>query len=63
MTDHQTSVGDEPTPADATLDEGRPPDADLEDVASYEDDGALVICDRSNPNGWIRSADVTTLEP
>lgn len=63
MTDHQTSVGDEPAPADTALDEERPPDAGLEDVASYEDDGALVICDRSNPNGWIRSADVTTLEP
>lgn len=25
---------------------------------SYEDDGATVICDRSNAAAWIRSADI-----
>lgn len=64
MTDNQTSVGEEPTPADAAVDsEARDPDADFDDYASYEDDGALVICDRFNPSGWIRSEDVTELQP
>lgn len=33
---------------------------DLEDFVAYEDDDALVICERSNPNAWIRS---TVTEP
>lgn len=36
---------------------------ELEDVTSYEDDGALVICDKQNPNAWIRSGNLTILEP
>lgn len=28
---------------------------DLEDFVAYEDDDALIVCERSNPNAWIRS--------
>lgn len=31
---------------------------DLEQYTSYEDEGALVICDRENPAAWVQS-DVT----
>lgn len=31
--------------------------------ADYEDDGALVICDRRNARAWLRSDATTTLEP
>lgn len=34
-----------------------PPDR-LDEYTSYEDDGSLVVCDRSDPNAWVRS-DVT----
>lgn len=30
---------------------------------AYEDDGALVVCDRTNPRAWIRSATTTALDP
>lgn len=66
MTDYQTSVGDDPAVRTGRVEvDARSPasDAALDDVAAYEDDGALVICDRSNPNGWIRSASPATLEP
>lgn len=29
---------------------------------AYEDDGALVVCDRTNPRAWIRSATTTALD-
>jgi hypothetical protein len=40
-----------------------PPTDDLDGVASYEDDDAFVVCDRKNPQAWIRSDAVTDLEP
>lgn len=36
---------------------------ELDDFTSYEDDGALVVCDKQNPNAWIRSGNRTTIEP
>lgn len=41
-------------PADTT-DRNESKATDLEDFVAYEDDDALVICERSNPNAWIRS--------
>lgn len=29
--------------------------AQSDDLVAYEDDGALILCDRTNPNAWIRS--------
>lgn len=34
---------------------------ELEDYTSYEDDDALVICDRNNPRAWIRSTNRVSL--
>ena len=34
----------------------------LGDLTQYEDDGALVICDRANPQAWIRSDTVVDIE-
>jgi hypothetical protein len=31
--------------------------------AGYEDDGALVICDRRNARAWIRSDATTRVDP
>ncbi|RMB23792.1 DUF7331 family protein [Haloplanus aerogenes] len=31
--------------------------------ADYEDDGALVICDRRNARAWLKSDATTTVEP
>lgn len=39
-----------------------PPAADLDSFASYDDGDALVVCDRSNPNAWIRSDATTTVD-
>lgn len=36
---------------------------ELEDFTSYEDDDALVICDKQNPRAWIRSGNRTNIEP
>jgi hypothetical protein len=36
---------------------------DLDEFTSYEDDGALVVCETSNPNAWVRSDVTTDLEP
>lgn len=35
---------------------------DLEDVTSYEDGDATVICDRTNPNAWVRSTGTVDLK-
>lgn len=35
---------------------------DLDRYASYEDGDGLVVCDRENPNAWLRSDAVTDLE-
>lgn len=40
------------TPQDDLQDPVETPDVDL---VGYEDNGAHVICERSNPNAWIRS--------
>jgi|GEM_PF-4294099 len=62
MTDTQSRVGDANGPAaDREIDDAVPT-VDLETTA-YADDGALVICDRSNPNAWIRSSTLATMEP
>jgi len=38
---------------------GTVPDrAELDQYASYEDEGSLVICDKTEPAAWVRS-DVT----
>jgi hypothetical protein len=52
---HETEAVDEAEPDD------RP--AGLEGVASYEDGDAFVVCDRKNPQAWIRSDAVTDLDP
>jgi len=31
--------------------------------ADYEDGSALVICDRRNPNAWVRSDTTAALDP
>jgi hypothetical protein len=28
---------------------------DFDDYASYEDGDSLVVCDRENANGWVKS--------
>lgn len=47
------------------VDEAEPDDrpAGLEGVASYDDDDAFVVCDRKNPQAWIRSDTVADLDP
>jgi hypothetical protein len=41
-----------------------PDPIDLDDYAAYRDGTALVICDRTNPNAWIRAErGTTTLDP
>lgn len=35
---------------------------DFDRYASYEADGALVVCDRKDPRAWIRSSVTTTLD-
>lgn len=32
-----------------------PDEIEFDRYASYEEDGSLVICDRKNPNAWIKS--------
>jgi hypothetical protein len=36
---------------------------DLEDVTGYEDGDSYVVCEKSNPNAWIRADVTTTLSP
>lgn len=43
-------------PAEAEL-------VDLEAFTSYEDGDAHVICDRENPNAWIRAEETRSLSP
>lgn len=38
-----------------------PAGPDLDGYASYEDGDHLVICDRENPNAWIRSNETADL--
>lgn len=38
--------------------QAEPDRIDYDDFASYEEGDALVVCDRENPNAWIKS-DVT----
>lgn len=40
------------------VEQTEPEGADLDRFTSYEDGDTLVICDRKNPDAWIR-ADVT----
>lgn len=40
-----------------------PTDPDLDRYTSYEDDDALVVCDRENPRAWIRSDAHAELQP
>jgi len=40
-----------------------PDPIDLDDYAAYEDGAALVICDRTNPNAWIRAERAATTTP
>lgn len=40
-----------------------PEPIDLDDYTAYEDGAALVICDRTNPRAWIRTAATATLDP
>ncbi|WP_205427727.1 hypothetical protein [Halorussus sp. MSC15.2] len=35
-----------------------PDRTDFDDYASYEENDSLVVCDRQNPNAWVKS-DVT----
>lgn len=36
---------------------------DLSEFTSYEEDERTIICDRKNPNAWIRSDLVSSIEP
>lgn len=36
---------------------------DLDRYASYEDGDATVICDRENPQAWVRAAETVALDP
>lgn len=42
--------------------EQQPTDDDLDRYTSYEQDTDLVICDRKNPQAWIKSDTTTTLD-
>lgn len=42
-------------PTEATTESTVPDRPDLEDVTSYEEGDALVVCDRSVPSAWLRS--------
>jgi len=52
MTESITQSTDRPTP-------DRP---DLDQYVSYPDDCDTVICDRQNPNAWIRSDELRPIE-
>lgn len=34
---------------------------DFDRYTSYDDEGSLVICDRTNPSAWIRSDETESL--
>lgn len=36
---------------------------ELDGYTSYEDGDYLVVCDRENPNAWIRSDETVELHP
>jgi hypothetical protein len=35
---------------------------DLDKYASYEEDGSLVVCDRTNASAWVKSNVTTPVE-
>lgn len=35
---------------------------DLDGVTGYDDGDGHVICDRENPNAWVRSDETTEIE-
>lgn len=45
----------------ADVDGTEPADVDLDKFASYEEGDSLVICDRQNPNAWVKSDTPTAL--
>jgi hypothetical protein len=49
------------TRADRTGDDAKRTESDR--YAGYEDDGALVICDRRNARAWLKSDAATTVDP
>lgn len=56
MTDRRDAVPDDDAPGEGERDpEPAAPDVDLDDVLAYEDDGVVVLCDRSNPEAWIEA--------
>lgn len=62
MTDRTDRVGDDATrDGDVRLPDHAESESQIEDLVSYEEDGALVVCDRSNPRAWIKSDDVEPL--
>lgn len=44
------------------VDQATPAAVDLEQFASYEDDDGFVICDRKNPNAWIKAETTEQIE-
>ncbi|MFB6236261.1 MAG: hypothetical protein ABEH81_14870 [Halopenitus sp.] len=45
-----------------TAETTEPAEDQYDQYTGYEDDGALVICDRTNPRAWIRSETTTKLD-
>lgn len=48
---------------DDAVDAPEPDVASLDEYTGYEDGDWYVVCERSNPNAWIRMRDTTTLDP
>lgn len=44
------------------VDQAAPAAVDLEQFASYEADDGFVICDRKNPNAWIKAETTARIE-
>lgn len=45
------------------VEETEPDVASLDEYAGYDDGEWYVICEKSNPNAWIRMRETTRLEP
>lgn len=55
----QTAMHDQQFDADVVDDEIDRPEFDR--YTRYEDDGALVVCDRKNPAAWLKAADTVAV--
>lgn len=44
------------------VDEAEPDLPDLDGFTSYEDGDHLVVCDRENPNAWVRTDEPVDLD-